>query len=472
MGLYRFKIFPESPWLTPWQSDTLAGMLCWSCARTRGGEFLRRELLEPALAGEPRFVLSDAFPDDYLPFPVALRLQNWPADQRKFVKRTRWISTEAFRQLQHGAPLALNDLITTNGTHRYSQLRNTLARQTNTTSEGGSLFSREEWVLEPEMSNLTLYARVAPGFEGFVEELLREVSQSGFGADASAGKGQFRLDSRIDPADWLDKGESAGGCTMLSTFQPSPDDPTEGYWESFTKYGKLGPDFGVDEVFKRPLLMLRAGACFKGLPEMGRLGRCIVMEELLAPAAVAHFSEHGMRLAHLAFGLAVPMPWQSIANLPPASVSPVVHESAEETMALTPSARLDPNDGSAKPETQSEDQRSRDVATRPRSSLISPPPPDKALPDPGSSAGTVSGKSGWYSPRKETAPLPRERLETVTLLESVRANGNAQVQTEAGETILCKNFPSFPKLSQGEKVRAEITRLPGQTPRGVFKKRL
>jgi len=471
VGLYRFKIFPESPWLTPWQSDTLAGMLCWSCARTRGGEFLRRELLEPALAGKPRFVLSDAFPGDCLPFPVALRLQNWPADQRKSVKRTRWISTEAFRKLQCGAPLALTDLITTNGTQHYSQLRNTLARQTNTTSERGSLFSREEWVLERGIFNLTLYVRLEPGFEGLFEDLLRELAQSGFGADVSAGKGQFRLDSKIESVDWLDKSPSTGGCTILSTFQPGTDDSTEGYWESFTKYGKLGPDFGVDEVFKRPLLMLRAGACFNGLPEMGRLGRCIPMEELLAPAAVAHFSEHGMRLAHLAFGLAVPMPWQSIMNLQPATVSPIARESGEETTALTPSARLEPDD-SAKPERQNEDQLSRDIATQPRSSLISPPPTDKTLPEPGSSAGTVRGKSGWYSPRKEIAPSPKERLETVTLLESVRANGNAQVQTEAGETILCRNFPSFPKLSQGEQVRAEITRLPGQTPRAVFKKRL
>ena len=51
MNLYRFRLIPESPWRTPWQSDTLAGLLCWMCARTEGDTVLRRQIIEPALAG-------------------------------------------------------------------------------------------------------------------------------------------------------------------------------------------------------------------------------------------------------------------------------------------------------------------------------------------------------------------------------------------------------------------------------------
>ena len=247
MRLYRFRIVPESPWLTPWQADTLAGMLCCACARTRGSSFLQKEILEAALAGEPRFVLSDAFPDDWLPVPIALRLQDWPHDQRKTVKRARWVSSKVFRGLQQGTCLSLVELITASGIHEYVQLRNTLGRQTNTTSEGGSLFARQEWVLAREVSLLTIYTRLAAGFESLFEEMLEELSHSGFGADASAGKGQFRLASRIEPADWLADAHSADGCAVLSTFQPGGNDPTEGYWEAFTKYGKLGPDLELTQ---------------------------------------------------------------------------------------------------------------------------------------------------------------------------------------------------------------------------------
>src|SRR5712691_9939475 len=89
MQLYRFRIVPESAWRTPWQSDTLAGLLCWALARTEGDAALQRDVIEPALQGAPAFVLSDAFPGDWLPVPALVRLAEWPAPDRKAVKRVR-----------------------------------------------------------------------------------------------------------------------------------------------------------------------------------------------------------------------------------------------------------------------------------------------------------------------------------------------------------------------------------------------
>src|SRR5207248_9285065 len=87
MNLSRFRLVPESPWRTPWQSDTLAGLLCWMCARTEGDAVLRRQIIEPALEGRPPFVLSDAFPGDWLPLPAAIRLLDSPVQHRTPVKR-------------------------------------------------------------------------------------------------------------------------------------------------------------------------------------------------------------------------------------------------------------------------------------------------------------------------------------------------------------------------------------------------
>ena len=309
MNLYRFRLVPESPWRTPWQSDTLAGLLCWMCARTDGDTVLRQQIIEPALAGQPPFVLSDAFPGDWLRVPAAMRLLDLPAEQRKTVKRAKWLSLESFRRLQRGELPAMSDLIQDSGIREYTQLRNTIGRSSNTTTDGGGLFPTQESVLDKEGNCLTIYARVETGFVDPFWRLVQELAQWGFGSDRSAGKGQFRLESQLEPASELDAPADADGCVVLSTFQPAATDPTEGAWEAFTKYGKLGPDFGLENVFKRPMIVFRPGACFRGQVACGWLGRAIPMHELLAEDAVAHLNGKAASVVQWAFGLSVPLNW-------------------------------------------------------------------------------------------------------------------------------------------------------------------
>jgi CRISPR-associated protein Csm4 len=314
MKLYRFRLIPESPWRTPWQSDTLAGLLCWTCARTEGEEVLRREIIDPALAGRPPFVLSDAFPGDWLPVPAAVRLAEWPAEKRKEVKRARWLSAEAFREVQGGRPPALADLIAAAGSREYTQLRNNIGRATNTTAQAGGLFPTDEAVLgldtnDRPLKYLTVYVRLCDEFGARFGRLITELAEWGFGADRSAGKGQFRLDAKLEPVEDLAGPDEADGCVVLSTFQPAATDPTDGSWEAFTKFGKLGPDFGLDNVFKRPMILLRPGACFRGEKACGWLGRAIPMQELLAPDAVTDLTRGGTNVVHWAFGLCVALRW-------------------------------------------------------------------------------------------------------------------------------------------------------------------
>lgn len=312
MKLCRIRLRPLSAWLTPWQADTLTGLLCWALVRLEGQEALRARILGPAAQGNPPFVLSDAFPGDLLPVPALLRLQAWPAEARKTVKRSRWISADAFRQFQAGSPLELDDLNCNEGISTHEQLHNTISRATNTTGMPGSLFAQEEMILEgdPERDGsdtLTIYARLVPEIEPTLRELFEALSSSGFGADASVGKGSFDLAPDLEPADWLDASAGgANGVVVLSTFQPGPQDPIEGAWESFTKYGKLGPDFGIENVFKRPLVALRPGSCFRVSPPRPFLGRAIPMAELLSKAACDDLRTRGAEVMHLAFGLAVP----------------------------------------------------------------------------------------------------------------------------------------------------------------------
>jgi CRISPR-associated protein Csm4 len=309
MDLYRFRLVPESPWRTPWQADTLSGLLCWTCARTEGDDVLRQQLIEPALAGRPPFVLSDAFPGDRLPLPAAVRTLDVPAELRKPLKRARWLLPESFRRLQAGTIPGTGEMLRDAGTLDYTQLRNTIGRASNTTNSGGGLFPTEESVLKKGIRHLTIYARVVPEFVEPFGRLVQELAQWGFGSDRTAGKGQFRLDGGLERVADLDEPADADGCVVLSTFQPSASDPTDGAWEAFTKYGKLGPDFGLENVFKKPMIVLRPGASFRVPAPRGWLGRAIPMQDLLAHEVVGHLQGIGANVIHWAFGLCLPMRW-------------------------------------------------------------------------------------------------------------------------------------------------------------------
>ncbi len=312
MRLYRLRIQSLSPWVTPWQADTLFGMLCWTAARCWGAERLRTEILEPALEGEPPFVLSDAFPGDLLPIPIVLRLINWGEEERKRIKRARWLLPSAFRTVQEGGRPEAGDLLD-DVFVKSGRLRNTLSRATGTTGDDG-LFPVEETALNTESpalldsAYLSIYARVIGGFESRLMELFRLLAQTGFGADVSTGRGAFCVDSELERAEWLDAARpSANGVVVLSTFQPARRDPVDGFWEAFTKYGKVGPDFGVENVFKRPLVMLRSGACFRCDSDREFVGRALRMSDFLDGPTESLLKNRGVSIIHPVFGLAVPI---------------------------------------------------------------------------------------------------------------------------------------------------------------------
>jgi CRISPR-associated protein Csm4 len=320
------------------------------CARNDGDTVLRKQMIDPALAGRPPFVLSDAFPGDWLPVPAAVRLLDSPAEQRKTVNRAKWLSQESFRRIQRGELPTLAHLIHDSGIHEYTQLRNTIGRSSNTTTnDGGGLFPTQESVLDKEVKCLTVYARVESAFVKLFWRLVQELERWGFGSDRSAGKGQFRLGSQLELIDELDTPADADGCVVLSTFQPAAIDPTDGAWEALTKYGKLGPDFGLENVFKRPMIVLRPGACFRGQAARGWMGRAIPMHELLAENVVDHLNGRGASVIHWAFGLCLPLGWPrgKLGEPEPATIRrtesvPPSHPEPQASQA-TPRAVEDPD---------------------------------------------------------------------------------------------------------------------------------
>lgn len=74
-------------------------------ARSEGEEVLQREILQECKKGYPPFVLSDAFPVEYLPIPEITRF--FVDSSTKEIKKARFISLESFQNSQRGCPCSL-----------------------------------------------------------------------------------------------------------------------------------------------------------------------------------------------------------------------------------------------------------------------------------------------------------------------------------------------------------------------------
>lgn len=312
MKIYRIKLRPLSAWRSEWQADTLAGLLCWTLARNEGDEALQNEILQKCLAGKPPFVLSDAFPLDYLPIPEIARFSIEKPSKK--IKKARWLAPENFRRAQIGENLTEDNFLADDFIKRETHLHNTLDRLSDTTEAGGGLFAATDFFGKALNKNedfyLSVYARIGENYVERLSEIFKLLSQSGFGADVSTGKGQFEMMADFEEANWLDETrKEANGTTVLSTFQPAETDSTNGVWESFVKFGKIGADFGLENVFKRPTLMFKAGACFRAFDEKGFVGRIVTMNELLATEQSSHLQNLSIEINQLCYGLAVPHVW-------------------------------------------------------------------------------------------------------------------------------------------------------------------
>jgi CRISPR/Cas system CSM-associated protein Csm4 (group 5 of RAMP superfamily) len=317
--LYRLKLRPTAPWRTPWQADTLAGMMLATAARTLGQQTLRARLIDPMIEGRPPFVLSDAMPGDLLPVPVHLRLSVWPGDtDLKRVKRARWLAPDHFQSARSGGCPAADALLSDADVfHDQARQHNSLSRVTDASfsaEEGGGIYQRPETVLlatrpSDEQANcLSVYVRILDrAIADLLIELFHQLSLTGFGADTATGRGQFELPEDPAPVPHLDElPPGANGIVSLSTFQPGAADPVNGYWDAFPKFGKVGPDAGLTDVRKNTLILFRPGASFRADPSTGVLGRAVPMRELLPAGAAEELAARDFNIIHAAFALTVP----------------------------------------------------------------------------------------------------------------------------------------------------------------------
>lgn len=293
MRIYQIKLSTYSGVITPFQVDTIFGHLCWTLAHLEGNQSLQR-FLKPFKGGDPPFIISDGFPADLLPKPLSAEFNIDDPQERKEIRGIEYVSLDDFNCLRKSEKCKLrpiDELVIA----RTTTPHNAINRLTYTALAEGGVYSLEEI----SIPNVSIYLKVvSEEWKDKVVDLLKKLSKSGYGAKKSIGKGQFSVDSVEEFTKFGDL-KNANGFVTLSNFCPKEQDPNEGFYRIFVKYGKLGEEFTFSgNPFKRPLVMIKSGSVFRtqGTPKefYGR-----IIEDGIAPAKP--------EVIQYAYGFAVPV---------------------------------------------------------------------------------------------------------------------------------------------------------------------
>ncbi|OQX79255.1 MAG: hypothetical protein B6D56_07445 [Candidatus Omnitrophica bacterium 4484_70.1] len=283
MNTYQINLRLNSPFITPFYADTIFGHLCWMVKYWEGDKELEK-FLEYFKKDQPPFIISDGFPEGYLPKPISLEFNISDPLQRKKVKKIQWVKISDFEKIRKGENVSFlnEENVLLSKLHVY----NVINRSTNTTLEGG-VYAISEIVVD----RISIYLKtVNEEWKNKVINLLKELSRIGYGRKKSIGKGQFCVES-VQEFNFSSL-ESADGFVTLSNFCPKSTDPTEGIYRTFVKYGKLGEEFTFcGNPFKKPLLMIKTGSVFKTKgPPKEYYGR--IIQENISPvkSEVIHYA--------------------------------------------------------------------------------------------------------------------------------------------------------------------------------------
>jgi CRISPR-associated protein Csm4 len=295
MITYRATLKPQSAALSPWQADTLFGHLCW-LIRYEAGEAALAEWLAAYHSGSPPLLFSDGFPEGWLPRPLTPPRESTTSRKKvdqvramaaaKEAKGVRWVTLADFDALRRGEAITPQTRLWLKPDR--TTLKNQINRLTGGTTAfdeaaGGNLYSVDELAfvdtsaVTPAGMNVSIYVRARDEAEAQRgRDLLTRLAQSGYGAKKSAGYGHFRLVNWEQASDFDTAPGEANGFISLSNWVPARSDPTEGFYSTLVKYGKLGEEWASSEKpFKFPLLMLTAGSSFYASPVREWYGRLV-----------------------------------------------------------------------------------------------------------------------------------------------------------------------------------------------------
>ena len=287
---YTIEITVKSPLITSFQSDTLFGHICWAIRFLKWKEenklddFLSRYDNQK----HPPLLISNGFPKGYLPKPIIPPVTQKELediigkDNRveksfriKTIKKINLMPKESFTFLQQEiiTPSKLFRVLD----ERYEDImhlekesqsiivqHNTINRLKGKVEAG--LYSQEETFFNEDGSSFEIYLVTDYFRLEDLNRIFKYISIEGFGRDKSMGKGEFTFE--IKEGMDIPNSPKPNAFMTLSSYIPSENDPTRGYYSIIHKFGKLGGLYakGIPEVygnpFKIPLIMFSAGSTF------------------------------------------------------------------------------------------------------------------------------------------------------------------------------------------------------------------
>jgi CRISPR-associated protein Csm4 len=291
-------IEPRSAFLTPLQADTLWGMLAWAC-RWIYGEGELQDFLDLQSDGSPRLLLSDAFPDGYLPRPLrpltALDIRQ--AIEQRGIKESDedylealaaakdwlkqiYLDRQQVFDLLAGATTqttllsdSLTKLMNARRTGKFQnpepekhpRRHNIIDRLRGGSLRENGLYTSQEMWLHHRWS---FYLRTTYD-TAWLRPLLDYVADTGFGKRASTGLGRFavvELRALKSDEQFPAVADADGFLTLSSAYAPAAREMIEGaFYSLHVKRGKLGsamPTSSPGGFLKYPIAMCRAGSVF------------------------------------------------------------------------------------------------------------------------------------------------------------------------------------------------------------------
>lgn len=287
--LYRIILKPQYGLATPLQADTIWGHLVSWMAMSDYDAL--EDFLGSYREGRPAVVFSDGMPaladgdnivQQYLPVPDNFAGKFKDPDAVKQAKKLKWIAKgdlEGICSSEAGID-ALKDI-----SCNVKVVSERVVRMGNKVPRFGAK--------DPELHPLaltvlkldgeqdgripvwTVLAGVAAEWEQKLKDPIDQFLRCGYGKKKNVGAGQF---DRIKTEVLSGSGDvfavkEPDAALMLSGFVPSPDDPRDGKWQVFTKYGRLGEsakialkeyaDAEKPNVFKSPITLIKPGAVFR-----------------------------------------------------------------------------------------------------------------------------------------------------------------------------------------------------------------
>lgn len=286
---YSLQVEPYSTRIGDITADVLFGHLCRQIYYDQGEKTLQ-EFLE-AMNNSPIFTISDVLPSDQLPRPISQwdalvdhteKNQERMMNRNKKYKKVKLVSKKDFldtysdysEDIIQKAKRKIKEGNTNIGLTTYNG--NRIDRLTGMTGDN-AIFSTEQkygkgrsfclYIKVLDQENLQKY---------HIKKYLKMIFEIWIWAKKSTGKGVFAIKQDRTREDNMER-ETGQHLLLLSNCIPAQDDPTQGAYTTYTKFGKLGEAFSISwqNFYKKPVIFLDKGSCFKANNNTDYIGHMI-----------------------------------------------------------------------------------------------------------------------------------------------------------------------------------------------------